>query len=220
MKALLVIDVQNDFLPPNGSLAVADGDKIVHPIIKLMHDESQDWHRIVFTRDWHPKNHISFAKNHGLPDFSKFNYKSPRRPSQPLDTPAETKEATLWPVHCIQNTRGSQLADALLKEVEHNHHKIVDKGYLSDREYYSAFNDIWNFHRTELNDYLQKHHITQVYIVGLALDFCVKNTAMSAASLGYETFIMEDYCKPIDSSEAAMKALHEDLTENYGIKFI
>ncbi|CCC66745.1 hypothetical protein NCAS_0A01870 [Naumovozyma castellii] len=208
MKALLIIDVQNDFLPPNGSLAVPKGDEIVNPILSLIHDSQQDWHRVVMTRDWHPKNHISFAKRHGQEPYSSITYKSPR----PGDS--STQEGTLWPVHCVQNTRGSQLADPLLKETYKNHYKIVDKGFLSDREYYSAFNDIWDFHKTELNDYLKKHHITQVYVVGLALDFCVKNTAISAAKLGYETIILKDYTRAINSDEESMEKLKKELEEH------
>ncbi|CCD24694.1 nicotinamidase NDAI_0D03800 [Naumovozyma dairenensis CBS 421] len=211
MKALLIIDVQNDFLPPNGTLAVPHGDEIVHPILELIHDEKQDWHRVVMTRDWHPKNHISFAKRHNQEPYSKITYKSPK----PGDK--TTQEGVLWPVHCIQNTRGSQLADPLLKETYKNHYKIVDKGFLSDREYYSAFHDIWNFHKTELHEYLQKHHITEVYIVGLALDYCVKETAISAAKLGYKTTILKDYTKPVNSDDESMMKLKEEFN-SYNIK--
>lgn len=208
VKALLVIDIQNDFLPPNGSLAVPHGDEIIQPVIDLMEDPKQEWHRVVLTRDWHTFDHISFAKTHKKEDFSKIIYKSP----VPGDD--STQEGTLWPVHCVQQTYGSQLAAPLLEEQKKLDCHVINKGYLSDREYYSAFSDIWNYHRTELQHYLQCHHITDVYVVGLALDYCVKSTAISAAKLGYKTFILKDYTRPIYSDPASMQKLEKELKEN------
>lgn len=209
MRALIITDMQNDFLPPKGSLPVPQGDEIVQPILDLIHqEEQQDFHRIVLVRDWHTRNHTSFAQSHNLPEYSQFEYKSPR----PGDK--STQIGTLWPVHCVQNTWGSQLANPLLKETYHTHLKIVDKGFLSDREYYSGFSDIWNFHKTELHDYLQKHHITEVLVVGLALDYCVKETAISAAKLGYETTIVKSLTKAIHNDEESMNNLKKVLDEN------
>lgn len=213
VKALLVIDIQNDFLPPNGSLAVAHGDEIIEPVIKLMEDPKQEWHRVVLTRDWHPQDHISFAKTHGKPDFSKVTYQSP------IPGDNSTQEGVLWPKHCVQGTHGSQLADALIEEQKKLDCRVVDKGYLHDREYYSAFNDIWEFHKTELNNYLKSHHITDVYVVGLAFDYCVKNTAISAAKLGYNTFILKDYTKAINTDQASMASLEEEL-KKHNVKVI
>lgn len=213
MKTLLVVDVQNDFLPPKGSLAVKGADKIVEPILNLIQDQSRDFHRVVFTRDWHPENHISFAKNHDLPEFSEYTYKSPRVGDD------STSVGTLWPVHCIQNTWGSQLADPLLNEASRHHNKVIDKGFLPDREYYSAFNDIFNHHHTELDVYLQKHHTTEVYICGLAMDYCVKDTAISAVELGYKVYIYEDLTRPIFDDEEHMTKMYEEL-KAHGIELI
>lgn len=206
-KALLIIDVQNDFLPPNGSLAVNRGGEIIKPIIKLMDDE--DWDSIVMTRDWHNADHTSFAVNHGLPEFAEFTYDSP------VPNSNEKQDAMLWPVHCVQGTMGSHVADELQEILlKHPEIAVVNKGYLKDREYYSAFNDIWNDHKTELHDLLQNDKIEEVVVVGLALDYCVKSTAMSAAKLGYKTTILKDYCRAIDNKPEAMQKLYEELKRN------
>ncbi|SCW04393.1 LAFE_0H12530g1_1 [Lachancea fermentati] len=206
-KALIIVDIQNDFLPPKGSLAVADGDQIVGPVAQLMRDPR--WSCVVMTKDWHPRDHISFACNHGLADFSRFQYQSPVKPG-------ETQDATLWPVHCVQNTWGSEVAPELessFAQLEVDHY-VVNKGYLADREYYSGFNDIWNDHRTELADILARHGATDVFVVGLALDYCVKNTAISAAALGYRTTILKDYTRAIATDEHAMAQLRLELVQN------
>ena len=209
MRALIITDMQNDFLPPKGALPVPHSEEIVQPILDLIHqEEQQDFHRIVLVRDWHTRNHTSFARSHDLPEYSQFEYKSPR----PGDK--STQVGTLWPVHCVQNTWGSQLVTPLLKETYHTHLKIVDKGFLSDREYYSGFSDIWNFHKTELHEYLQKHHITEVLVVGLALAYCVKATAISAAQLGYDTTIVKSLSRAIHDDDEHMKQFEKDLADN------
>lgn len=207
VKALIVVDIQNDFLP-GGSLGVPHGDEIIQPVIKLIEDPEQNWHRVIMTKDWHPYDHISFAKTHKKPDFSTITYKSV------IPDDNSTQEGTLWPVHCVQETHGSQLADPIAKEQEKLGCKIINKGYLSDREYYSAFSDIWNYHRTELNSYLDSHHVTDVYVVGLALDYCVKHTAISAAKRGYNAYILKDYTRAINSDAASMQKLEKELAEN------
>ncbi|SCV00065.1 LANO_0F05028g1_1 [Lachancea nothofagi CBS 11611] len=206
-KALIVVDLQFDFLPPNGSLAVPTGDQIVSPIAELIKDER--WSVVIATQDWHPKDHVSFAANHNLPDFSEFEYTSPAKPYG-------TQKATLWPVHCVQGTQGAELAPEMataFEKLECDHH-VVQKGFLADREYYSAFNDIWNDHHTQLDAMLQKHGINDVFVVGLALDYCVKSTAISAANLGYRTTILQNYTRPIASDHKAMCNLRQELIQN------
>lgn len=207
MKALIVVDVQNDFLP-GGSLGVPHGDEVIRPIIELIEDPAQKWDQVIMTRDWHPRNHTSFAEQHNLPDFALFTYV--------LHVGGEKKsqDATLWPVHCVQDTHGSQLAVELVEEQKKIGCPIVNKGYLQDREYYSAFNDIWHQHRTELGSYLQAHKIDEVYVVGLALDFCVKNTAISSSELGYKTTILQNYTRAIFFDEKSMQNLRQELEEN------
>lgn len=211
-RALLIIDIQNDFLPPDGSLAVQDGDAIIDPVIKLLNEKK--WDCVAMTKDWHPSDHISFAKNHGLPDYSAFTYESPVRGS------TEKQEATLWPVHCVQESWGSEVPERLMKELQKQKvpHTVVNKGFLADREYYSGFNDIWNDHRTELDDFLKKNNVSEVYLVGLALDFCVMNTAISAAKLGYKTTILKDYTRAIKNDPKSVETLIKDLHSRFDIQ--
>lgn len=213
MKTLIVVDMQNDFVSPLGSLTVPKGEELIEPISKLMQDPDRDWHRIVVTRDWHPARHVSFAKNHKDKEpFSTYTYRSPR----PGDD--STQEGILWPVHCVKNTWGSQLVDHIMDQVLTKHMKIVDKGFLTDREYYSAFNDIWNFHKTDMNKYLEKHHTDEVYIVGVSLEYCVKATAISAAELGYKTTVLLDYTRPIsEDPEVVNKAIEELKAHNVNV---
>lgn len=207
MKALIVVDVQNDFLP-GGSLGVPYGDEVIRPIVELIEDPAQKWDQIIMTRDWHPRNHTSFAEQHSLPDFALFTYVFE------IDGEKKSQDATLWPVHCVQETYGSQLAAELVEEQKKIKCPIVDKGFLQDREYYSAFNDIWYQHRTELDSYLHAHDIDEVYVVGLALDFCVKNTAISASNLGYKTTILQNYTRAIFSDKKSVQNLRHELNEN------
>lgn len=206
VTALLIIDVQNDFLPPKGSLGVPNGNLVIDPIIELM--KSDKWSCVGMTKDWHPASHTSFACNHGLPDFSAFTYKSPILGSN------DTQDATLWPVHCVQETWGSEVPPHLLDAFENLKvpHKIVNKGYLEDREYYSGFNDIWKDHRTELDSFLKENKVTEVYVVGLAFDYCVKNTAISSAELGYKTYILKNYTKAISADSNSMEKLADELS--------
>ncbi|KAK5962973.1 nicotinamidase PWA37_005429 [Arxiozyma heterogenica] len=221
MKALLVIDVQNDFARKDGKLYVNKGEEIVEPIVDLIEDKAgkYKWDLVVLTRDWHPADHISFAKNHNLPDFSSYKYCDPRNRTV-------TQESTLWPVHCVQNTWGGQLVDPLnkiaAKAIEREQQKkegvdvdvvVVDKGYLKDREYYSAFNDIWDDHKTELDGLLRKQGIEEVFVVGLALDYCVKNSAVSSARLGYKTTILTDFTRAIATDHVATETLRRELDD-------
>lgn len=220
MKALLVIDVQNDFARKDGKLYVNKGEEIVGPIVDLIEDKAgkYKWDLVVLTRDWHPADHISFAKNHDLPDFSSYKYCDPRNGTV-------AQESTLWPVHCVQNTWGSQLVGPLNKiaanaiEREQREEEgvdvvVVDKGYLKDREYYSAFNDIWDDHKTELDGLLRKQGIEEVFVVGLALDYCVKNSAVSSARLGYKTTILADFTRAIATDHVATETLRRELDDS------
>lgn len=211
VKALLIVDIQNDFLPPRGLLPVTNGDKLVEPIINLMSD--QQWDCFAMTNDKHPANHVSFAKNHNLPDFSTYIYHFPSRDSN------ETQYGVLWPVHCVENTWGSQVPEELMKKFKslRKPHKIVYKGLLPDREYYSGFNDIFNDHHTDLDEFLRENYVDEVYIVGVAMDYCVKNSAISAAKLGYRTTILKNFTKAINTDELSMKQFQHEM-EKYNIE--
>lgn len=212
-SCLLIIDMQYDFLPPDGSLAVPGGDSVVPKIRHLISENSKEFDLIVFTQDYHPQTHISFASNHkDTKPFDSIDYKNPNPISLPnkheeeqddKEVTLETIKSTLWPDHCVQGTRGCEIEESLLNTANKNvpyKLKFVKKGYLEDREYYSCFNDIWHSHHTELNETLKNAGIKHVYCCGLALDYCVFNSALSSAKLGYQTFIVKNMTAAIDKS--------------------
>lgn len=187
MTALIIVDLQNDFLP-GGSLAVTNGNDIIPVIQKLVNSKKYSF--IVATKDSHPPDHTSFAENHnGAQPFSSISFKNP-----------ETGEAvnhTVWPVHCVEGTSG---ADYPATFDPSGVQALVRKGYLQDREYYSGFEDVWGIHKTELHELLQDKGIKEVDVVGLAFDYCVFNTAKDAAKRGYKTRVIREATKPVDPS--------------------
>lgn len=186
MAALIIVDLQNDFLP-GGSLAVEGGNDIIPVIQKLV--DSGSYKFIVATKDSHPHNHTSFAENHNVQPFSKVLFKHP-------ETEA-TAEHTVWPVHCVEGTAGAEYPASFdPSKVQ----ALVRKGYLQDREYYSGFQDVWGVHKTELNDLLKSQGIEKVHVVGLAMDYCVFNTALDAARRGYTTTLIRAATRPVDSN--------------------
>lgn len=186
--ALVVVDLQNDFLP-GGSLAVADGDSIVQSINELV--VKYDWSLLVATKDWHPQDHTSFSVNHNLPPFTEKEFK------HPVD--GTLKVETTWPVHCVQNTHGAELEESFLKAFEESKLPkcILNKGYLQDREYYSCFQDTWGIHQTELTDILKANEITDVVFVGLAYDYCVLASAIDAVSRRFQSTVLRDCSRSV-----------------------
>lgn len=187
--ALIVVDVQNGFCP-NGNLAVPNGDEVV-PIINQLATHFQN---IVFTQDWHPADHISFAENHV--------------DKQPFDT-IELNYGTqvLWPTHCVQGSQDAELHPDLDIPTAQ---LIIRKGYHQHIDSYSAFLEADQQTSTGLAGYLQSRGIDTVYVVGLATDFCVAWTAMDAAKLGFASYVIEDACRAIDlngSLENAWQAM-------------
>ncbi|KAJ7607585.1 nicotinamidase [Roridomyces roridus] len=205
--ALIVVDMQNDFCPPDGSLGVTGGRDIV-PTINLLLKSSKFDVKIA-TKDWHPADHISFAKPPEQKPFESFTtIVNP-------DDASQTYETRLWPVHCVQGTKGAELVAGLdvdMGKVEKDADwKIIEKGQDSRVEMYSAFyapfdnlrqgpSTIAPFARSALPDYLKERSVGTVYVVGLAADYCVKATAEDAAKEGYRTFIIEDATKAVDPS--------------------
>jgi len=176
MKALLVIDVQNDFLP-GGHLAVPDGDVVI-PVINSL---QQQFDLVVATQDWHPKNHLSFASNH--PE---------KNPFEVIDLFG--LEQVLWPDHCEQDSRGAAFSPALST---HRFAAIFRKGMDPKTDSYSGFFDNGKKHDTGLSSYLKGLGVTQVYVCGLAADYCVYYSAMDARAEGFETFYITDATKAI-----------------------
>ncbi|WWC72438.1 uncharacterized protein I206_106400 [Kwoniella pini CBS 10737] len=204
--AFLIIDVQYDFLPPSGSLAVPDGEAILPVIHDLLDQSKWDWSVIVASQDYHPQNHISFASNH-----------SPHKPFEKMtltDARGTSYEQALWPDHCIQDTRGTQLEAKLVEDLKTwgDKVKLARKGTHEKLEAYSAFEgyitsfqtpDEPTFEQTSadpgktvlpkqspLTIYLREKGIEKVVIVGLATDFCVLQTALSAISASFDTLVL------------------------------
>ncbi|AHL33596.1 nicotinamidase [Pseudomonas brassicacearum] len=175
--ALLVIDVQNDFIP-GGQLAVPEGDEIV-PLINQL---GRSFRHVILAQDWHPAGHASFASSH-----------PGKQPFDIIQLPYG--EQKLWPDHCIQGSQGAALHPAL--ELPHAQ-LIIRKGCNPDIDSYSAFMEADRQTPTGLAGYLKERGIDTVYVVGLALDFCVMFTALDARTAGFNAFVVLDACRGID----------------------
>ena len=180
-RALLVIDMQYDFIPQDGSLQVAGGDKIVGVINDIRKKYDKKFSVICLSMDWHPPNHCSFLSN---------NIK--RDPSAKLFTPCKLEngsEQVMWPDHCVQGSNGAKIHKDLYRQQSD---KIILKGMDPSVDSYSAFMDNDKKTKTALNGLLKEAEITDIFCVGLAYDYCVGNTALDGVSLGYKTFIVKD----------------------------
>lgn len=177
MRALLVIDIQNDFCP-GGALAVAGGDEIVTHVNALM----TEFEAVVLTQDWHPSGHSSFASSH-----------PGKGPFESVEMPYG--EQTLWPDHCVQGSEGANFHPALNTD---RADLIVRKGFRAAIDSYSAFFENDHTTPTGLDGYLQTRGITELVLVGLATDFCVNYSAQDAANLGFAVTVREDLCRAID----------------------
>jgi len=177
MKALIIVDLQNDFLP-GGALPVPHGDEII-PIA----NETQSYFDLVLaTQDWHPPDHGSFAADH-----------PGKKPGDRVML--DGIEQILWPVHCVQNTHGAEFASSFdTSRIAHVFHKGTERNIDS----YSTFFD--NVHRrhTGLAHYLEKRGIKDIYLMGLALDYCVKYSTLDARQLGLNTHVIVDGCRGIE----------------------
>lgn len=197
-RALVVIDLQYDFLPPDGSLAVDNGNDIVFPIINLIKKNNQ-WNLLIATQDWHPKDHISFASQHNTSPYTELSLAHPLKEKNKRNE-ILTKQQTVWPDHCVQGTHGAELDEQFKKEwdsITDPEKRVVKKGYLKDREYYSCFMDVWGLHKTEMTSILHEHGITDVVFVGLAYDFCVLNSAIDASKLGFNSYVIKECCRSV-----------------------
>jgi nicotinamidase/pyrazinamidase len=184
-SALIVVDVQNCFLP-GGSLAVKEGDQVI-PVINRI---AKGFENVVMTQDWHTAHHISFASSH---------------PGQkPFDViKLAYGNQILWPDHCVQGTEGAQLA----KDLNIPHAElIIRKGFHNDVDSYSAFLEADKETPTGLASYLKERKIDTVFITGLATDFCVAWTAIDARRVGLVAYVVEDACRGIDVGGSLTKA--------------
>ena len=177
MKALLIVDIQNDFLP-GGSLAVEKGDTIISVINKIQ----ENYDLVVATQDWHPYNHKSFASQHqGKELFEQIQLFE-------LDQ-------TLWPDHCVQGSYGAEFSSKLNQDkIE----AVFRKGMNPDIDSYSGFFDNGKKKSTGLGDYLKGRGVDKVDVCGLAADFCVYFTAVDSLEMGFQTQIIENAVKAIN----------------------
>ncbi|RLV86374.1 Nicotinamidase [Meyerozyma sp. JA9] len=196
--ALVIVDLQNDFLPPNGSLAIPGGNEIISNIINLLDPHKYRFSAVIATQDWHPSDHCSFASQHGLEPYSSKVFEHPEN-KKDEDGKVLTLNQTLWPDHCIQNTEGAQLESEFEKHFNKLQvpHTVIKKGYLKDREYYSCFGDCWGLHHTEIDQYLKDNGITDVVFAGLAYDYCVLQSAIDSVKKGYKTYVVKEACKNV-----------------------
>ncbi|MEK7640453.1 MAG: bifunctional nicotinamidase/pyrazinamidase [Patescibacteria group bacterium] len=166
-KALIVVDVQNDFCP-GGALAVKDGDQVVEPINKMIQHACDKGWLIVFSRDWHPEKTKHFKQN----------------PEDPNG----------WPAHCVRDTPGADFHPGL--------HRgggivVVSKGTQPDEDGYSAFDGKSEYGNT-LEEILKMNRVTELYVGGLATDYCVKETVLDTLEKGYQVYVLEDACRAVN----------------------
>ena len=177
MQALILVDLQNDFLP-GGALAVPEGDRVI-PVANCLQEA---FGRVIATKDWHPEDHGSFASQH---------------PGHEVGEVIELYglDQILWPDHCVQGTPGAEFAPGLeTRRVE----KVFYKGTDRQIDSYSAFYD--NAHRrsTGLGEYLKAEGLGEIVLLGLATDYCVLFSVLDALELGFEVHLITDGCRPVD----------------------
>lgn len=180
MKALILVDIQNDFLP-GGALAIADGDQII-PIVNQL---QKQFDIVIATQDWHPQNHQSFASSHpGRNIFDEIELNGLLQ--------------TLWPNHCVQGKNGAMFPSSLdSNRVE----AIFRKGMDATIDSYSAFYDNGHQKNTGLTGYLKDKNVNEVYLTGLAGDICVYYSALDSLQEKFETFIIEDATRPVNQKD-------------------
>lgn len=191
MKALLVIDIQNDFCP-GGALAVPGGNLIVPVVNKLINS----FGTVIQTQDWHPADHSSFASSH--------QKKNPYEMIQ-----MDYGDQVLWPDHCVQGSTGADFHPDLITDKSE---VIIRKGFRRDIDSYSTFFENDQKTPTGLSGYLRERGITELYTVGLATDFCVKWSVLDGIKEGFKMHLVEDAVRGIDlngSLELALKEMKE-----------
>jgi nicotinamidase/pyrazinamidase len=183
---LLIVDIQNDFCP-GGRLAISRADEVVAPINRL----ASQYSHIVLTQDWHPADHISFASQH-----------AGHRPFETVELPYGAQ--TLWPDHCVQGTPGAAFhPDLTVPRAE----LIVRKGFRRDIDSYSTFFENDHMTPTGLAGYLRERGLTNLFLVGLATDFCVAWSAVDGRRLGFEVTVLLGACRAIDTGGSLAAAL-------------
>ncbi len=190
MKALIIVDVQNDFCP-GGALPVPEGDRVVEVISRVQ----PEFGLVVATQDWHPAEHGSFAANH-----------PGRSPGEQIELAGLPQ--ILWPVHCVQGTPGAELHPGLDRS---RIARVFHKGADPSVDSYSGFFDNGRRTSTGLGEYLKDQGVTDVYVCGLATDYCVKATALDAVALGFKTHLLEDGCRGVELREGDVQRAVEEM---------
>ncbi len=192
MRALILVDLQNDFMP-GGALAVPDADQVI-PVANRL---ARRFTLVVASRDWHPPDHGSLVTSH-----------PGKRPGDVIELGG--LEQILWPAHCLQGSPGARFVDGLELGADVT---VFDKGTDPEVDSYSCFFDNAKRRSTGLDRFLKERDVRQVYLLGVATDYCVKFSALDAAELGFETLVVEDGCRGIDLQpgdvERAFAAMEE-----------
>lgn len=191
LKTLILVDVQNDF-SPSGSLPVPEGDAIIPVINQLL----PLFDHVVATKDWHPSGHASFASSHE------------KNVGEVIDLHGTPQ--IMWPDHCVQNTRGADFITGLNTQIIDH---IIYKGTNPEIDSYSGFFDNERKQSTGLELYLKENGLRDIYIVGLATDYCVKFTALDAASLGFNTWVIQDGCRGVNMNEGDVDKAYAEMKQ-------
>jgi len=189
VNCLLIVDIQNDFLP-GGALAVPEGDAVI-PVINRLQDR---FDLVLATQDWHPPDHGSFAASH---------------PGHKVADVIELDGVPqiLWPVHCIQNSPGAQFSTALDTT---RLARVFRKGIDRKIDSYSTFFDNAKRRSTGLADYLREQNVQEIFICGLATDYCVRFSALDALELSFPVTVIEDACRGVNlQPDDSMNALRQ-----------
>lgn len=189
-RALIIVDVQNDFIP-GGALPAKNGGEVV-PVINELEKEFEI---VAATQDWHPQNHMSFASNH-----------PGRKPGEVIEL--NGLQQVLWPDHCVQGSWGAEFHRELdMSRVD----KVIRKGTDPQIDSYSGFFDNGRRKATGLEQYLRGREVTDVYVTGLATDYCVLWTARDAQSLGFATHVIADACRGVDLKPGDIERAFEEM---------
>lgn len=197
-KALILVDIQNDFIP-GGALAVAGGDEV----IMVANAAMRHFDHIIATQDWHPTDHKSFASQH-----------EEKKPGEFIELNGQLQ--ILWPDHCVMNTWGAKFAPGLDTG---SITKVIQKGMNKEVDSYSGFFDNAQNHPTGLMDYLRSQEITDLYIMGLATDYCVKYTALDARKLRFSTNLIIEGIRGVEVNPGDCDAAIEEM-KKVGVKVI
>ena len=200
-NALIIIDMQNDFMP-GGALPVDEGDQIIDSINQISKIFKENNGKIILTQDWHPKNHKSFA--------SSYNNKNPGDEYQ-----SDGIGPVLWPDHCVQGTKGAQFHDKLNIDLAHT---IIRKGYNPEVDSYSGFIENDKKSETGLKGYLKALKIKRIFICGLALDYCCYFTALDGIDFGFEVYFLVNLTRGIDLPPGNISKSLQHMKKK-GIKF-